>query len=94
MGNTKQKSGFTAELAAALAAVLIPVGVAKACGFALFDYRTDVAIPAAVSAELHERGCATQYGAGERWTRHRHIYECVSATRNVPANALSYPVAQ
>ena len=81
-----------------LVALILGVGVAlfcalaaKATGFALFDYTADVAIPAA--AEPLERGCIAQYAATERWTRHRHIYECARATRDVPANVLTYPLA-
>lgn len=52
------------------------------------------AVTEKMAGESAERGCIAQYGPSERWTRHRTIYECASATRDVPANALSYPLAQ
>jgi hypothetical protein len=38
--------------------------------------------------------CISQFGAGERWTKHHHVYECVSAAREIPSYILSMPVAQ
>ena len=35
-----------------------------------------------------------QFGPGERWIQHAHVYECVSGTRELPTHLMTYPLVE
>ena len=35
-----------------------------------------------------------QFGPGERWYSHYHVYACVSAARELPAHIMTHPLAE
>lgn len=35
-----------------------------------------------------------QFGPGERWYGHQHVYECVAAAREVPNHILTMPIQE
>ena len=69
----------------------VAVALALAAGFFLPSPAQDAEVPAAIVEEVSERACIAQYAAGERWTKKP---VCALGTRDVPATALSYPLAQ
>lgn len=44
-------------------------------------------------AEITARACIAQFGAGERWARHAHVYACAAGVVD-PQHILTYPVAR
>lgn len=53
---------------------------------------TDAVVTAAIAEEVTERACIAQYGPGERFVHKKPV--CALGTRDVPATALSYPLAR
>ena len=79
------------------AALVLGVGLAltaalvsKSTGLALYDEGAE----AAITAQLGPRCDLTiaQFGPGERWLRHHHVYECVTAARELPPHVLTHPL--
>lgn len=46
---------------------------------------------ASVTAALEAEACIAQFGAGERWARHAHVYACAAGVVD-PQHILSYPL--
>ncbi len=77
-------------------AIALGVGVTLALLSAIFfPSPSDAVVNAAIAHEVHERACIAQYEAGERWKKARAKKPaCSAGTYDVPANALSYPLAK
>lgn len=73
-------------------AVSIAIGVLATALIALVapDTAHDAAVIAAIADEVTARACIAQYGPGERFSK---PVACALGTRDVPATALSYPLA-
>lgn len=69
----------------------IGIAVTLALVWSLLPGQPDVAVIAQVTEEVTERACIAQYGPGERFTK---PMQCALGTRDVPATALSYPLAE
>lgn len=66
-----------------------------------FGDAEDAEITAKFEAEARDRKAVTpcqltiaQFGPGERWYQHQHVYECASAARELPAHILSWPLME
>lgn len=83
---------FLKALGRAIVAVIAAIAVASATGaLASLNPGKEAAVSAAVASEIHERACIAQYGPGERFKNVKPA--CALGTRDVPATALSYPLA-
>lgn len=87
------KAQITA-LGAGLALAAAALAVSEVFGFNLFDHGTDAAVTAAIVQETAERGCAAQFGPGERWLRREPVFECVAASRELPSHVLTSPLSR
>lgn len=77
-------------------------GAAHVTGAALSPL-LDAQVTAKIEAQAAERksdirpGCdatVAQFGPGERWVTHHHVYECVRFARAVPNSVLTSPIAR
>ncbi len=72
----------------------LAIGVAAAVALALVSSlfwpgAPDAVVNAAIAQEVHARACIAQAGPGERLPK----MKCAAGTYDVPADALSYPLA-
>ena len=73
--------------------VVAAVGLAFLSALVLPNPAHDAVVNSAIALEVHERACIAQYDAGERWTKRPKKPVCALGTNDVPATAMSYPLA-
>ena len=98
--DTKAQIG---ALAAGLAAAAAIFAICAFFDIPLFNEGAEAAVTAAI-VDDRVRGAPgaplpcdltiAQFGPGERWFKHRHVYECVTASREPPAHLLSSPLSR
>lgn len=84
------------SFATAIAFALGALALATVAGVYLSDSE-GAAVTAGLVEEAKRRTCPAtiaQFGPGERWAGHHHVYACVTAAKEVPAHILSYPLAE
>lgn len=93
------RSGNLKALAGAALLAAFTVAAAEVTSVQLFDEGAEAEVTATLVADALERKAlrpcditVAQFGPGERWYSHHHIYECASAAREVPNHILSYPL--
>lgn len=84
------------DILGALTAILfvgLAIGAALVAGLGYeFFSSPDPIVSRALAVEVHERACIEQYAPGERHLKKKPV--CALGTRDVPATALSYPLAR
>jgi hypothetical protein len=73
--------------------VAVSVFLALLSALILPNPAVDAVVTAAIAEEVHARACIAQYGPGERPARAKKPV-CALGTYDVPATALSYPLAK
>lgn len=78
---------------ASMLAIVLAIGMALVAGlgYDFFVESKHAAVTQTFVAQADERACIAQYAPGERFQK---PMKCAPGTRDVPATALSYPLAR
>lgn len=88
----ERQGNLWAALGLSLLVAGAAVWAAEVTGIPLFDEGAEAVLVARLALPCDVT--IAQFGPGERWMRHHHIYECARAAVTIPAHILTWPLAQ